>query len=217
MASTGAPPKKPRTIIYVDGFNFFYGAIKGSPNYWLNLERFFLAIRQHDDVRRIHYFTALVFGRDRPAQEVYLKALSTLPLVNVVLGKYKTKRLLCNVSACTHGGVRHFETWEEKRSDVSIAVQMIDDAYQDACDNFVLVSGDSDLVPALHLIKLRYPEKQLIVYVPTRNKVRGAAYELRGAADKHQDIPLALLKHCHFPSQIKYTDGSVLTKPSSWK
>ena len=39
---------------------------------------------------------------------------------------------------------RFFDVYEEKRTDVNIAVYMLDDAYQDACDNFVLVSGNSD-------------------------------------------------------------------------
>jgi hypothetical protein len=40
----------PRTIIYVDGFNLYYGAVKNTPHKWLNLQRYFEMIRQNDDV-----------------------------------------------------------------------------------------------------------------------------------------------------------------------
>ena len=29
-----------KTIVYVDGFNLFYGLLKGTPNLWLDLELF---------------------------------------------------------------------------------------------------------------------------------------------------------------------------------
>ncbi len=69
----------------------YYGAIKGGPNKWLNLERYFTLLRQGDDVQRLHYFTAMVDGPHLAYQEVYLRALATLPRVNIVLGYYKLK------------------------------------------------------------------------------------------------------------------------------
>lgn len=59
----GNPPSVRRTIIYTDGFNLYYGAIRNPPGCkWLNLERFCKLLRPHDDVRIIRYFTALVDG-----------------------------------------------------------------------------------------------------------------------------------------------------------
>ena len=57
----------PRTIIYVDGFNLYYGAVKNTPHKWLNLQRYFEMIRQNDDVLAIKYFTALITGPTRPS------------------------------------------------------------------------------------------------------------------------------------------------------
>ena len=133
----GAPkpaptPTKPRTIIYIDGFNLYYGAIKGTPNKWLNLERYFQLLRPNDDIIAIRYFTALVNGSPhRSNQETYLRALATLPSVQVHLGKFKRKRVKCNEPLCTYPGPRLFDTVEEKRTDVNIAISMLDDAYQD--------------------------------------------------------------------------------------
>lgn len=52
----------------------------------------------------------------------------------------------------------------------------------------------SDLVPVVNMVKTRFPAKQITVYVPSRNPVRGAAVGLRAAADKNRDLPLNLLK-----------------------
>ena len=53
---------------------------------------------------------------------------------------------------------------EEKRTDVNIAIQMLEDAYEDRCDKLILVSGDSDLVPAV--IRVRNLGKKVLVYIP---------------------------------------------------
>ena len=56
---------------------------------------------------------------------------------------------------------------------------MLDDAYQHQAERMVLVSGDSDLVPAIRTIQERFPTIQVVVYVPARDPRRGAATELR--------------------------------------
>ena len=40
---------------------------------------------------------------------------------------------------------------EEKRTDVRIALQIVADAYQDNCDLQIVVSADSDMIPAIEL------------------------------------------------------------------
>lgn len=205
-----------RSNVYIDGFNLYYGAIRGGPFKWLDLQLLFTRLRQADQIQRIFYFTALVDGPGRPRQEIYLKALATLPLVTVVLGRYKYKRVKCHVPPCAHLGSRHFSVPEEKRTDVNIAVQMLDDAYQDTCDSFVVVSGDSDLVPGVNRVKSRFPQKEVIIYVPTRDPVRGAAVELRTSGDKHRDFPLGLLRPCQFPASVPDGAGGTINKPVTW-
>jgi uncharacterized LabA/DUF88 family protein len=117
----------------------------------------------------------MVDGSHRPNQEAYLKALQTTPLVVIVLGHFKRKRVKCTHPLCTYPGGRFFETREEKHTDVNIAVHMLDDAYQGACDRMILVSGDSDLVPAVKIIKKRYPAIRIFVYVPAQHSARGFA------------------------------------------
>ncbi len=209
-------PRIARTIVYVDGFNLYYGAVKGTPHKWLDLAKFFQFLRPHDSIEKIRYFTALVTGPTRLNQEAYWQALATTPVVEIIPGKFKNKRVPCGLATCTHPGKRIFEVPEEKRTDVNIAVYMLDDAYQDACDNFVLVSGDSDLVPAIRMIRTRFPTKQITVYVPAQNPVRGYAVELRSAAQRDRDLPLNLLPRAQFDAQLPDGSGGHINKPASW-
>src|SRR6266704_2641231 len=94
---------KARSIIYIDGFNFYYGVIQGTGHKWLDLERYFLRLRQDDFIQRIHYFTSPVSGqRERANQDAYLEALRTLTSVTVTCGNHKRKTVRCLVRACTY-------------------------------------------------------------------------------------------------------------------
>ena len=192
--STVARPVPKRAIVYIDGFNLYYGALRGGPHKWLNLERYFHLLLPNDSIQKIRYFTARVVGSHAIRQDAYLAALATLPLVEVILGKFKSKQIQGLCPSCPLTTPQFFRTFEEKCTDVNIALWMLHDAHNDLCDRLILVSGDSDLVPAVAMVKTEHPEKELIVYVPARNNDRGAAVELRGIADKNKTLPLHMLR-----------------------
>src|SRR6266571_5254041 len=100
------------------------------PCHQIHLLRRHRLMRQHDDICQIYYFTAMITGATRANQIAYLRALATCPLINVILGNYKSKRVKCTISACSFAGDRRISTVEEKRTDVNIAVQMMEDAYE---------------------------------------------------------------------------------------
>ena len=204
-----------RSIVYVDGFNLYYGALKGGPHRWLDLDRYFGLLRTDDHVQRIWYFTAVIQGPRRERQLTYLKALSSTPRVAIQYGRYKEKVVRCTVAGCGCTGTREFHVPEEKGTDVNIAVQMLDDAYQHHAERMVLVSGDSDLVPAIRTIKQRFPKIRVMVYIPARDSRRGAATELRTAADKHKTLPTGLLARAQFPVVVRTPNGSVV-RPAAW-
>jgi len=205
-----------KTIVYIDGFNLYYGCVKGTADRWLNLQLFFERLRQDDDIIKVKYFTALVDGPGKSRQADYIRALETQTKMEIILGRFKNKTLQCRVSECTLGGRRSYSAKEEKRTDVSIAISIVSDAYEDLADRFVVVSGDSDLVPPVHLVKTKFPKKEMVVYIPSRSANRGAATELRSAADKSRTLPLDLLKKCQFPASIPDSFGNVIKKPEGW-
>ena len=69
-----------KTNVYIDGFNLFYGSLKGTPYRWLDIAALCKNILPNNDINRIRYFTALVKPRpDNPfqlqRQKLYLRAL----------------------------------------------------------------------------------------------------------------------------------------------
>ncbi|MDJ0730832.1 MAG: NYN domain-containing protein [Crocosphaera sp.] len=128
---------------------------------------------------------------------------------------YKSRQRKCKVASCS-SPKKNYADYEEKRTDVNIALQMLDDAYQNNCDRMIVVSGDSDLVPAVELVRKRFPRIQIFVYIPSRDKKRGAATELRNAANKNKTLPTALFKTTQFPQSLVDNSGQTINKPSSW-
>ena len=51
---------KPSVNIYVDGFNFYYGCVRGTLYRWLDFGGYFRTIFPNYTVNRIRYFTAMV-------------------------------------------------------------------------------------------------------------------------------------------------------------
>ena len=77
-----------QTNIYIDGFNLYY-AIKRTSYKWLNLSALCNRLLPGHTIQRIYYFTAIVeaLPHDPSApvrQEIYIRALKTLPDVEVV-------------------------------------------------------------------------------------------------------------------------------------
>jgi uncharacterized LabA/DUF88 family protein len=203
--------------VYVDGFNLYYGLLKGTRYKWLDLEKCFTSIRQDDQIQQIKYFTAKVKGTDSLIrQQTYLNALSTSSLVQIIYGLFKEKVLKCGVTYCSHTSSKNYSRYEEKRTDVNIAVSMLDDAYKRNCERIILVSGDSDLVPAVNLIRKNFPSIQVILYVPAVNNNRGAARELRNAAHKDKTLNQSVINVSQFPDSVISSSGVVFNKPDTW-
>ena len=54
-----------KTNVYIDGFNLYYGCLKGTPHKWLDLASFCQASfpPPRNQINRIRYFTAHVNAR----------------------------------------------------------------------------------------------------------------------------------------------------------
>ncbi len=210
------PALKRRCIVYIDGFNFYYGMVRNTKYKWADLQMLFERIRQNDEVLAINYFTSKAKDSAGQRQDVYFRALKTRPKIKFIYGRFKETHRDCGVRECKFAGNRRFPIEVEKRTDVNIAVQMVGDAYKDAADVFVLVSGDSDLVPALQHVRLNFPKIRLVAYIPARNADRAAATEIREHVDKDSTLDVNLIGRCQLPNPVVGLDGSVIHKPGSW-
>jgi len=51
-----------------------------------------------------------------------------------------------------------YQTYEEKRTDVNIAIKILEDAFLKKYDRAIIMSGDSDIVPSIESVKKNFPE-----------------------------------------------------------
>jgi uncharacterized LabA/DUF88 family protein len=138
-----------RVIAYLDGFNLYHGLrARFQHRYlWLDLAELVRRLRPRDTIVAVRYFTALV--RNDPLaearQQVYLSALEAHsgPLLDIVHGRYQAKHQECRGCGAT------WISYEEKETDVNIAVSLVADAASSAADIALLISADSDLCPAI--------------------------------------------------------------------
>lgn len=149
-----------RTYVYVDGFNLYFGALKGTSHRWLDLQRLFTLLLQGHQIDRIKYFTAHVTARpndpDQPLrQQIYLRALRTLPNLDIILGHYLTHAVMMPLANPVPGQSRYVRVLksEEKGSDVNLATHLVHDAHRNLFDAAVIVSNDSDLLEAVKIVK----------------------------------------------------------------
>jgi hypothetical protein len=116
------------TFVYIDAFNLYYGCLKKTPYRWLDIRQLCRLMLPTNNVVRIKYFTARVGARtndpDQPIrQQMYLRALGTLPEVEVHYGHYLNHKVKMLLAQPQPGGPKFVEVikTEEKGSDVNLA------------------------------------------------------------------------------------------------
>lgn len=211
---------KKKCIIYIDGFNLYWGILRHFPKWkWLNLQSFFEALRLDDEVLGVKYFTAIV-ERDKPQsstrekQARYLNALKTLPKILLIYGKFQARESTCKAHC-----KRKFIAAEEKKTDVNIAVHMIDDAIKNSVEHIILVSGDSDLEPAVEWVRKNKPQIKITVYIPCidgeRHKRRNDFYPTIGVNCRF--LTLAEFDRHQFPDEVTIGENDSVKRPSDWR
>ncbi len=162
-----------RTIIYIDGFNYHYRAVKNTPFKWLDFKSLFTKIlSSNHQITQIKYFTALVSGKynsSKPLkQQVYLRALQTyIPEIKIYYGHFLIHEVFDPSAdpAEKNKSVKIIKT-EEKASDVNIAVHLLNDAWLNEYDCGLIVSNDSDLAESMKLVRKYHPTKILGLVMP---------------------------------------------------
>jgi uncharacterized LabA/DUF88 family protein len=200
-----------RVIVYVDGFNLYFG-LKTSGwqrYYWLNIQKLAQNILKPDQ-SLIHtkYFTSRVKNPSdkRQRQNIFLEALGTLTDTTIYYGKYHLHRRCC--PRC--GYVDYVPS--EKMTDVNIATEMMADAFQDKFDTAILISADSDLTRTVKKIKTIFPHKRVVVVFPPNR----SSADLKYIAQESFQLGRGVIKASLFPNEIIKADGFKLVKPEQW-
>jgi hypothetical protein len=226
----------------VDGFNVYHSlkaaekqAGKG-PLRWLDLHGLCAtlvssAFGRSATLESVHYFSAFAAHLETRSPEVtrrhrtYVEALKSTG-VRVTLRRFKRKTrsewLSRSRLSVRFGRVRFrlpipwiqvsFATHEEKETDVAIACELLRLLQTGACDCVVLVTGDTDLAPAVRTAAALFPKALVAVAFPYQRFNK----ELDQLATRSIKIGVALYETHQLPPFVTLRSGRVLQKPASW-
>jgi len=206
----------PRTFAYIDGFNLYYGAVRGTPHKWLDLLALCRRIAPRNEVVRVKYFTAKVHPVPHDPdivarQAAFLRALETFPEIEIIYGTFLRSSLKAPL-ANSSGQIVEILRTEEKGSDVNLAVHLLNDAWLEAFEAAIVVSNDSDLAEAIRLV-VQQRKKPVGVVNPQIRANRRMAVYLSRVASFHLRIAPSDLKACQLPDPIP---GTRIRRPRAW-
>jgi len=205
------------TVVYVDGFNFYYGAVRKTPHKWLDIIAVCEKLLPRHRITRVKYFTARVSSRpndpDQPTrQQTYLRALASFPRMEIIYGHFLSNRKRMPVADRPSGAQRY--EWviqtEEKGSDVNLAAHLVADGFQGRYRAAVLVTNDSDLAEAVRIVR-----SDLGAVVGILNPHRHPSRELLKHASFMKPIREGVLASSQLPDPLR-VGGAVIHKPRSW-
>ena len=198
----------------------YYGCLKGTPYKWLDLCGLFSrCLPAGHTLLKVKYFTARVSAlpNDPGApirQQAYLSALKAHcgTSIEIIEGHFQIKPKHVPLFRTPTTIVKVLNT-EEKGSDVNLAVELVNDAWQNDFDCGVVVSNDGDLARSLRIVK-QTVRKKVILYTPGGHlRVRTPLASLTRWAHKQFDIDPAHLAASQLPNQIA---GTPIVKPATW-
>lgn len=215
-----------KTIVYVDGFNLYYGLLRKSPYKWLDLFALFQnhLLTSDAEVIDVRYYTAPILVRvcddgDSPRrQRKYLQALRKMPpqKVSVIEGALELSKSYMRLVHPSSNDERVALVYKltERKSDVSLASDLICGAFLGQCEQAVLCSNDRDLAPAMAAVRRYCPAVRLGLVVPIPGTDhRRAGRELVEQAHWFKLLSPVHLQSAQLPEKIPHTS---IHQPPEW-
>ena len=206
-----------KTYAYVDGFNLYYRALKGTPHKWLDLGSLLRRTFPRNQIEVIRYFTARVKADpldpdQRIRQEVYLRALRACGNVRIHFGHFTSHIVALPRAGSTKGKMRFTRVirTEEKGSDVNLATHLVNDAHVGSFDVAIVVTNDSDLVEPIRIVT-----QGVGLPVGLLNPCDQPAGGLKRVATFYTVLRPTILRKAQFPDILFDAKGR-FSKPRGW-
>lgn len=209
-----------RTVFIIDGFNLYHSVREaarsnaGRGTKWLNIKElcnsYLHLIGNGATLANIYYFSALAKHLESTDPETtrrhrtYLDCIRSTGVI-VELSRFKKKPIWC--PNCNNTIIRH----EKKETDVAIAVRLFESFHADESDTVVIMSGDTDIAPAVRTAQKLFPDKTVAFAFPYRRKNK----ELAQLVSLSFQINKKLYFRYQFPDSVRIS-GRTLQKPDSW-
>jgi uncharacterized LabA/DUF88 family protein len=213
-----------RTTFLVDGFNVYHslrdasrelGFVDGRGTKWLNLHTLLNSqlhlFGRSAVLSKIYYFTAFAHQRRSTDPQVIVRHERYIECVKdtgvePVISRFKKKSVHC--TACR----KQTTHYEEKETDVAIAVKLFELLMNNHCDRVVLVTGDTDLAPAVRDARRLFPSKEVCFGFPYRRTNQ----ELKQIVSTSFSIDKATYVKHQFADPYVLKNGRSVTKPQEW-
>jgi len=229
-----------RTAIYIDGYNLYYGRLRGTQFKWLDVVALFSqitrSIEPYSQINLVKFFTAPAlpkFSRhgkeSMRSQNDYHRALEAKypDKFQKVLGSHVYEK--DGTKMPLYVDDKYFDkentvrVWRlvEKKTDVNLALAMYRDANRGVVDQVVLISNDTDTEPVIRALIEDFPSLKIGIIIPrppqiSGKKVRPASINLINLAHwSRSHINDEELIFAQLPEQIP-TKKKPAKKPTHW-
>lgn len=201
-------------IVYVDGYNLFHGLrsrYRDDRYQWLDLVSLSRLLRRDDNLVKVNYYTAPLKGKPNAIsrQQTYFKALQAAggTTIEIHQARYQTKTVEC--PKCKS----RWHSYEEKETDVHMAVDLVADIATKSADSALLISGDSDLCPAILRARQFNPAARITMAFPPHR----TSSKLQDLLPGSFVIGERRIKQAQLPQTITDSSGTVHERPEGWK
>lgn len=214
-----------KAVVLIDGFNLYhaldsvsrYGGYRYHLYKWVNywtLSTCFLP--KTDTLSRVLWYTAEcpwpgASGDSKRKRWRCLKVANQDQGVEIVAGHFRPVTKSCTLDI-PRARIA-YKTFEEKRTDVAIAVRLVSLAHMRAYDKLVLITADSDMIPAVMEAKSVHPDGTVVNVVPIERR----AQALKQYVDLQISMRLKHLRQSRLPSVLVLANGNTLNCPSAWE
>jgi uncharacterized LabA/DUF88 family protein len=210
-----------RTTFLIDGFNLYHSLrtaseeLSGASTKWLDLSSLLRSYLPNvgggAQAECIYYFSALAthLEQRQPGVTVrhraYIECLQSTGVVPI-LGRFKSKQVHCR--NCR----RQSEHFEEKETDVGISTKLLEVLHLDAADTVVLVTGDTDLAPAVRTARSLFPAKRIWFVFPYKRKNKELAQLAHGNCYIRKE---RYVQH-QLPAVVTLATRKTIARPATW-
>ena len=206
-----------KVIAFVDGFNLYHALdyCEGASNHqvyrkyiWLNLKKLAsMFVFGKDTLEEVLYFTTIATwdAGKTTRHRLYIRALESQG-VRVVYGEFKRKKKHCHLCK------GDFWSFEEKQTDVNMALHLVLYSFQERYDKAIIISGDTDLLPAVTGVRAAFLGKQIGLVLPIGRR----SQDFKQQVDFHYKMREHHLIKSQFPDPFVLPDSTSLVKPVNW-
>jgi len=211
-------------MAYIDGYNVYHGIVdlikgpSGKPNSrlnylkWLDLRSLIQAftLKSKEEIVKVYYFSAYATWKPEALSRhrAYVAALESTG-ITVIMGSFKRKE-----ATCKNCKVQYFKH-EEKETDVNIALKLLHDAMDGSFDKAIIVTGDSDLKPAIREVKEFNSSLTIVSLIPSKRFF--ASEDLKSVCDSASRFGIEHIEKSLFPETITTSDGRIIGCPEAYR